>query len=156
MPRLRSVTGTTLLAALALTAITAGGCTYLSPGNPMSSKNEFNYPSTSTLPQTVMLRDLRTDEVVRTWEVPVGMKLFVRFFPDRDSVPRNEANPDTCEWVYYPIGRWNPPLADRVRFNVPPADSRRLDLFVRSNPELPPSMMPAEVPMPPDDLPPIK
>jgi len=153
MPRLRSCT---LLAAPALATIVAGGCTYMSPGNPLSSKNEFNYPSTSTLPQTVVLRDLRTDEVLYTWEVPVDKKLFVRFYEDRNSVPRNQANPDTCEWVYYPIGRWNPPLADRARFNVPPADSRRLDLFMRTNPELPESMKPAEVPMPPDDLPPIK
>ena len=156
MPRLcLPVRPTTLIAASALGLTLLSGCSYMSPGNPLSSRDEYNYPSTSTMPQTVVLRDLRTDEVLYTWEVPVNKKVFVRFMKNR-AEPNNESNPDQCEWVIYPIGYRNPPLSNRLRFNVPPADSRRLDLFTRPSPELPADMKPEDAPMPPADLAPIK
>lgn len=143
-----------LLLTLGLLSL-AGGCGYAADGNPLVSRNEFNYPSTSTLPQTLVLRDLRTDEVLFTWEIPVNQKVFIRIYPDR-AEPKTEANPDQCEWLYYPIALKNPPAENRVRFNVPPADSRRFDLFTRPTPELPSDMKPSDVPTPPDDLPPVK
>jgi len=146
----------TSLAAGSLLALTAlSGCGYLADGNPLKSVDEYNYPSTSTMPQTLVLRDLRTDQVLFTWEIPVGQKLFVKFYPDQ-AEPKTDATPDACEYVYYPIALGNPPIENRVRFNVPPANSRRVELVVRPSPELPGDMKPADVPQPPADLPPAK
>jgi hypothetical protein len=154
MPRLRTTTTLALPLAMGLAAL-AGGCGYPADGNPLASNDEYNYVSTSTMPQTVVLRDLRTDEVLRTWEIPVNQKVYIRFYPER-AEPITETTPDTCEWIYYPIALSNPPAENHVRFNVPAANSRRLDLFLRPSPELPADMKPADVPMPPSDLPPIK
>ncbi|MDP1662499.1 MAG: hypothetical protein Q8L55_11360 [Phycisphaerales bacterium] len=153
MPRLRPLSKP-LAAATTLALTLVGGCGYLSPGNPMASNNEFNYPSTATMPQTVVLRDLRTDQVLYTWEIPVDQKLHVRFHEGKGDP--GSATPDQCVWLFYPITRWNPPLEDRHTFNVPPASACRLDLFTRPSPELPADMKPAEIPQPPADLPPIK
>jgi hypothetical protein len=154
MPR-AFLSAKTLIAAPVLTLSLLGGCGYMADGNPLSSREEFNYRSTSTMPQTVVLRDLRTDEVLYTWEVPVNKKLYVRFLTNK-AQPMTESNPDQCEWLIYSIDRWNPPLENRLRFNVPPNNSRRLDLYERPSPELPGDMKPSDVPQPPADLPPIK
>lgn len=148
----RTLAAALLLAPIALT----GGCWYVNDGIPTSSRDEYNYPSTATMPQTVVLRDLRTDEVLHTWEVPVDSKLFVRFLSDQNLRAAGDPYPDTCEWVYYPVGTWNPPLSDRLRFQVPAASSRRLELSVRTSPELPAAMRPADVPKPQGELPPLK
>lgn len=155
MPRPRSKS-TTILAGSALGLVAMlSGCSYLSPGNPMRSNDEYNYTSSSTMPQTVVLRDLRTDEVLFTWEIPVNKKVFIRFYPGL-AEPKTEATPDQCEWLYYPIDLSDPPLENRVRFNVPADNSRRLELFLRPSPELPADMKPSDVPQPPPDLAPIK
>lgn len=154
MPRLRAITSSALLITVGVVSL-AGGCGYLAPGNPLRSNDEYNYPSTSTVPQTVVLRDLRTDEVLFTWEIPVNQKVYFRFYANK-AEPMSDATPDMCEWRYYDITLDNPPAEDRLRFNVPPANSRRLDLFLRPSPELPGGMKPADVPMPPSDLPPVK
>lgn len=133
----------------------AGGCGYFSDGNPGASNDEYNYPSTSTVPQTLVLRDLRSDEVLYTWEIPVDQKLFVRF-NKADTGAAPSAMPDTCEWIYYPFADWNPPSENHAFFKVPPASGRRLELVLRPSPELPSAMKPTDVPKPPDDLPPIK
>ncbi|MFT3684051.1 MAG: hypothetical protein QM783_03820 [Phycisphaerales bacterium] len=151
MPRLPLLAFTVL----ALSAF-AGGCnSYFADDQPLSSRDEYNYRSTPSQPQTVVLRDLRTEEVLRTWEIPVDQKLFVRFLKGDESTV-GQAYPDECECLYYPITMWNPPLEHRERFKVPPSTARRLELFVRPGPELPGSMKPADVPMPPGDLPPVK
>jgi hypothetical protein len=154
MPRSRKTARTTVLLALGLLSL-AGGCGYLAPGNPLRSNDEYNYMSTSTVPQTVVLRDLRTDEVLFTWEIPVNQKVYIRFFTDKAD-PKTDAAPDQCRWRYYPITMDNPPAEDHKHFSVPPSNSRRIDLFLRPSPELPGGMKPAEVPTPPDDLPPVK
>jgi hypothetical protein len=144
-----------VLTALTLSAF-AGGCgSYFADDQPLSSRDEYNYRSTPSQPQTVVLRDLRTDEVLRTWEIPVDKKLFVRFLKG-DEGTVGQPYPDECEWVYYPITMWNPPLEHRERFKVPTSMARRLELTLRPGPELPANMKPADVPMPPSDLPPVK
>ena len=154
MPRSRTTVAASLIA-LGLLSL-AGGCgSYFADGNPLASNDEYNIKSTATDPQTFVLRDLRTDEVLRTWEIPPDTKLFVRFSPTTDGT-KNETMPDTCEWLYYPLTTWTPPMEGRQRFAVPIASSRRVELLVRSGPELPPSMKPADVPQPPADLQPIK
>lgn len=126
----------------------------MSPGNPLASYDEYNYPSTATMPQTVVLRDLRTDQVLYTWEIPVDQKLFVRFLEGTGDATKG--TPDQCEWLFYGITESAPPWEHRQRFNVPPSNSRRLDLFLRPSPELPGNMKPAGVEQPPADLAPIK
>lgn len=157
MPRSRTTVAASLIA-LGLLSL-AGGCGYFADGNPLASKDEYNVKSTSINPQTIVLRDLRTDEVIKTWEIPVDKQLFIHFYlPDGDhgDGKKDGPTPDTCEWLYYPIDMWNPPTEGRLRFPVPVASARRIELIVRPSPELPPSMQPTDVPQPPADLQPIK
>ena len=87
-----------LLAAM----LTLGGC-YRPQGALMPSTGApYTYPSTSTRPQSVLVRDLRTDEVVFTMDIPVGSQLTMQFKSgDGDDVVYT---PDLLKWQIFDLG----------------------------------------------------
>lgn len=104
------------------------------------SDDKYRYDSTALEAKTVVLVDTRTNQPVYTWEIPVDKELVLLFRPgDGDA---NRVTPDKCEWDIWDIGTTKGTPA--YTFNCPPADSRRVDMFIRAIPELPADMRPGE------------
>jgi hypothetical protein len=125
-----------LSAAALLTGL--GGCVNQMwyPGGPMASRDAYTYESTAVMPQTVTLTDLRTEQVLYTWVVPVDQQLIIRFRAGEGN--NNNTTPDRCEWDLIPRGKSS--ATPRYAFNVAPASARRIDSFLRNTPESPEDM----------------
>jgi hypothetical protein len=116
-----------LLAGLGLQS----GCAY-SEGGPGASWDRYTYVSRPHSPKTVTIVDTRTEEVVFTMDIPVGQQL-VFDIDDRPS-RRGEYFSGTMSWALMPEGQGYGTLRNRV--DVPPANSRRIDLDIRPGPEM--------------------
>ena len=130
-----SAAGTVLaIAALSFAGFAAAvtaGCSW-TPGGLAWSLDRYTYESTAFQPQTVTLIDTRTMQPVRSWEVPVGQKLVMRFTPN---VAAGTADsPDALVWDIWPItDNYGTPTQEMV---VPPGSARRVDVKLRQVPEL--------------------
>lgn len=110
------------LAALAGSLIT--GLTGCGVGN---SDDRFEYTSTAFSPKTISVIDVRTDETIWTYEVPVGSELRVNFSQDRFQYGDNKPTA-TMRFVEYPSG-------ERGEIGVPARGDRRIDMELRDGPE---------------------
>ncbi len=111
-------------------AVTAG-CSW-TPGGLAWSLDRYTYESTAFQPQTVTLIDTRTMQPVRSWEVPVGQKLVMRFTPNIATGTAD--SPDGLVWDIWPItDNYGTPTQEMV---VPPGSARRVDVKLRQTPEL--------------------
>lgn len=125
---------TLALATIALTPL--GGCNPYKPGGSGQSADTFTYISDAFSPKTVSLIDTRTGETVWSYEVPVARQLTIRFYKTyKEQADPN--NPDLMRWEELKPGTEYGSL--RNSMNVPPAEARRIDLTVRSIPELKPN-----------------
>lgn len=148
---LRLALGTAAAAAVALTA----GCVpgYY-PGGSLASRDLYTYPSEPNWPQTVVLVDHLTEEVLWTVEVPIGQQLVVRFYEDETDDPEL---PALMRWELMPLGDHFGELDNAMP--VPPQYARRLDTFVRTDAAVlqtgipMPDTEPAEPPAPPEPPP---
>lgn len=134
---MRTHTGTAVVAAramaLALGAalLTAGGC--WTPGG-WNSDDSRVFQSAEYLPQTVSLVDTRTQQVVWTYDVPVGRQLVTRFVsPSSSQRVEDPAFPDTLMWDDWESGQMfgNPNRQQKV----PPRTARRWEVSLRPGPE---------------------
>lgn len=125
----------------AVLALSAGGCgfayrPYFDPGGSGVAIDEYTYVSQPGMPQSVRIIDTRTGETVFASDIPVGEQLVINF--DDDVFPEHETMTAEMRWRLMPAGNRYGQLRNRVP--MPPASSRRVDLFVRQTPELPEAM----------------
>ena len=91
------------------------------------------YRSTPHVPQTVTLVNTATGEQLWSYDIPPSQELTIHF-TQRPS-HAYEAGYDEMTWTVGPAGQQPP--APKNRMKVPPPDSRRLDVTIRPQPELP-------------------
>lgn len=134
MKHSRTITAAALLfGALTLPACVNSG----TEGGWLGSYDNFTYNSTSWQPKTVTLFDTRTGESLWSVDIPVGKSLNVGF--KKGSGP-NEFKPDEMVWEIRPAPRLFGTRDNRVP--VPPSTARRLEMTLRSAPEMPREEMP--------------
>ncbi|MCE2966130.1 MAG: hypothetical protein ACK55O_01050 [Phycisphaerales bacterium] len=115
---------------------TMSGCYF--DGGPLWSADQGSYISTTNLPQTVSVMDLRTGQEVWSYDIPVDRKLVIDF--SKGVGDPTIGMPDKMNWEEWPIDR-NFGQPSNVVF-VPPASARRVDVKIRSVPELPDTLKP--------------
>ena len=124
------------VALMAVTLLT--GC--YSEGGPGVSLDQHAYVSTTWQPKTVTLRDTRTGQALWSIDVPVGKKLVILF---RENAAENgqsfgDATPDLMLWELMEADEDFGPLHNKMP--VPPSTARKLDMTLRTSPELPAAM----------------
>ncbi len=117
------------LAAAALLALT--GC-YSIGGFP-ASRDKFQYESHPLMPATVTIVDTRTGEAVWSMDVPVGQKLALRFYDDRDPDDATPTRTALMRWQVVDIGKGAGSLKNEVA--VPIATARKINYELREGPE---------------------
>jgi hypothetical protein len=125
-----------------------GGCALapgFKPGGPQRSSDEFTYQSTPWEPLTVTLLDRREEMPLWTVDVPIGSKVSLRFYTDRET-SGTAMRPDIMRWEIYDDDKSRTRLTNAMA--VPGAESRLLLVTLRDEtPELP-----EEAPPPLPDL----
>lgn len=107
----------------------------LTPGGPQRSIDEFTYVSTPWEPLTVTLLDRREDMPLWTVDVPIGSKVSIRFYENRDT-SGTAMRPDLMRWEIFDESRRRARLSNAMA--VPGAESRLLKVTLRdSTPEYP-------------------
>lgn len=96
-----------------------------------ASIDQYTWVSRPFEPKTVMLVDLRTDEVYWSVDIPVGQQLTVRFYENEE--PENEFTPALMRWEIQEAGTKFRKLANAQL--VPPVTVRRIDWEFRAAPE---------------------
>lgn len=126
--------GRVIGAALAVLTLGAlSGC--LTPGGAMRSNDEFTYVSTPWEPLTVTLYDRRDDTPLWTVDVPIGSKVSVRFYPDKET-SGSARMPDIMRWDIFDESKSLRRLTNAMA--VPDANSRLLRVSLREDvPEFP-------------------
>ena len=119
-------------AGLALTLASLGGCVIGDPeGGNRASTDKHVYVSYYWAPKTISLIDTRNDEVLWTYEIPVGKKLKIQF-----ENSRNRLSDQIMRWgVGEPDGRF---IRLDNQMPVPSQHARKLDWVLRPVPEYPP------------------
>lgn len=107
---------------------------YYDPGGSGASIDEFTYLSEPHMPQSVSLVDLRTGETLFSVDIPPRQQLVVKFVKNHEAAA-DAWMPETMKWGLMPRGTKRGHLTNSMA--VPPAYSRRLDLYGRDVPELP-------------------
>lgn len=128
------VCATALLGSLVL----GGGCALapgFKPGGAQRSNDEYTYMSTPWEPLTVTLFDRRVQTPLWTVDVPVGSKVAIRFYANKED-SGTALLPDMMRWEIFDAEK------DRARLTsamaVPGADSRLLKVSLRDEvPEMP-------------------
>ncbi len=110
--------------------LSATGC--YKEGGKGISLDLYTYKSTSQQPKTLTLVDTRTGEAIWTADVPVGQQLVVRFYGNANKM---DYYTDTMKWGIMPNGRVIAGLPNAMP--VPGRIARRLDMTLRSVPEMP-------------------
>lgn len=143
----RAIAGLTLLGTLA----GMSGCFIapgLKPGGAQRSNDEFTYLSTPWEPLSVTLYDRREQMPLWTVDVPIGSKVSIRFYADRNT-SGTVNRPDIMRWEIFDETRRNARLSNAMA--VPGADSRLLQVSLReSTPEFPEELPPAPELVDPD------
>lgn len=137
----RAGTKTVLLAAVAGAVMGSAGCGLmpgLKPGGPQRSIDEFTYMSTPWEPLTVTLLDRRDQMPLWTVDVPIGSKVSLRFYENRET-SGTPYRPDLMRWEIYADDKTRTRLTNAMA--VPGAESRMLQVSLRDAvPEFPEEM----------------
>jgi hypothetical protein len=134
------------LAASALLTAGLGGCYSPSGGAWARTGGAYTYHSTESQPKTVVVMDLRTDEVIFSIDIPAGRQLTMDFLADEGDDP--VYSPDLMRYEVFPIRTGNGKLTNAM--SVPGPESRRIDISLRPGPEYAP--VPPEMPLRTDQL----
>ncbi|MHC4949004.1 MAG: hypothetical protein ACYTG1_12220 [Planctomycetota bacterium] len=121
---------------LGIAAIAAVGLASCATHNPQGGtfpgdNSSITYFSTESSPKTITLRDLRTDEVLFTMDIPVGKQLTLKFEEGEGDDPVN--TPDLMNYEVWDIGTTSGALLNSL--TVPNASSRRLEVQIRQGTE---------------------
>lgn len=124
-------------AAGACALATLAGCAlgYREGGNNMSLDRHV-YVSDSANPKSVELVDWRDNNVLWSYDVPVGQKLVVQFYRG-DKKSFADQYPDEMRWNVFGADATGGDLKNSLA--VPGRDSRRLQWRLRPAPEFPPA-----------------
>ncbi|MFK7883376.1 MAG: hypothetical protein AB8F26_04220 [Phycisphaerales bacterium] len=108
------------------------GCLFagLKPGGAMRSADEFTYVSTPWEPLTVTLYDRRDDTPLWTVDVPIGSKVSVRFYADKET-SGSVRMPDIMRWEIFDQSKSFSRLSNAM--SVPGAESRLLRVSLRED-----------------------
>lgn len=136
----RETFGGVFLTGAAALACALGGC--YAEGGPGYSADQFTYVSTTHQPKTVTIRDTRTGADFFSIEIPVGKQLVIDFDTD-DANKLDQFKPDVMRYALMDPGE-NRALNQEI--GVPPASARRIDVMIRTAPELPPAMLISDEP----------
>lgn len=131
---------------LALGAVLVmSGCLFtgLKPGGSMRSGDEFTYVSTPWEPLTVTLYDRRDNTPLWTVDVPVGSKVSVRFYADKET-SGSVRMPDIMRWDIYDDSKSYRRLSNAM--SVPGPESRLLKVALREDVPTFPDEGPGEIP----------
>lgn len=123
--------GTKRVIGVALALLTLGslsGC--LTPGGAMRSADEFTYVSTPWEPLSITLYDRRDSTPLWTVDVPIGSKVSVRFYPDKDT-SGSVRMPDIMRWEIFDEEKSLRRLTNAMA--VPGAGSRLLKVSLRDD-----------------------
>jgi len=112
------------------------------PGGPQASRDLYTYESTPDFPQTIILKDISTDETIWSMEVPVGKQVVIRFYEGHDT--KNIARPDLMRWRLFDRGTQYGELDSAIP--VPASISRRVDVVLRKNADAVTKSVPAPEP----------
>lgn len=124
-------TTTTALAAAALLTLT--GC--YSIGGMPASRDKFQYESHPLQPATVTVVDTRTGESVWSMDVPVGQKLALRFYDDREPRDATPTRTAMMRWQVFDLDEGTGTLNNIVA--VPWTSARKINYEIRKGPEYP-------------------
>jgi len=119
-------------AAVGLAVIVATAGCYRPQGQLMNASGAAStYWSTETAPKTVRLRDLRSDEIVFTMDIPVGKQLVLDFVEGKgdDEV----YTPDLMRYEVMDLGNTTGKLKSAM--SVPNFSSRRIEVDIRTGTE---------------------
>jgi len=95
----------------------------------MESIDRYTYDSTPDRPQTILLIDHTTGQVLWTMPVPIGQKLAIQFRKGENK--SDPARPDVMHWELMPMeGDYNEVLDNALP--VPPSYIRMLKVELRS------------------------
>ena len=100
----------------------------LKPGGAQRSNDEYTYVSTPWEPLTVTLFDRREDMPLWTVDVPVGSKVSIRFYANRET-SGTATRPDIMRWEIFDEDRNRARLSNAMA--VPGAESRLLQVSLR-------------------------
>ncbi len=124
---------TASLLTLALASLAPlGGC--WAPGGRGISDDSYTYWSTTNMPQTVTITDLRTGQAIFSIDIPVGKQFVCKFYTDDGD--ENDVYPDLMKWDVWPLASFDFGLPEQ-RLQVPPSHARRIDTTLRTTPEVP-------------------
>lgn len=130
-----------LLCVMGLVGVGMGGCAR--EGGYGYSADQYAYVSRPWEPKTVTLRDTRTGQDFWSVDVPVGKKLVMAFSEaEVEGKKPNPYTPDQLDWTITDEDEDFPRLGNRLL--VPGKDARRIDVTLRSTPEMPDGMLPAQ------------
>ena len=130
MPSRRNAT-TTLSAFLLAAAL--GGC-YGGTGGSMHSGDKYTYESRPLQPKSIEVVDVRTEQVVWAMDIPVGSRLTIDFTGDKKA---GAGQLGTADMRWKLRGTTTGISDESGTVEVPTADSRRVDMFIREAPEFP-------------------
>jgi len=126
---MRGRMGRMVASVLAIGGVLAlGGC--LTPGGGQRSNDEFTYVSTPWEPLTVTLYDRRDDTPLWTVDVPIGSKVSVRFYADKET-SGSARMPDIMRWEIFDEKKSLHRLTNAMA--VPGAQSRLLRVSLRED-----------------------
>ena len=141
--RTRNLKGVVAGAALLGTMAGMGGCSLfpgLKTGGAQRSNDEYTYVSTPWEPLTVTLFDRREDMPLWTVDVPVGSKVSIRFYANRETSGA-VTRPDIMRWEIFDEDRNRARLSNAMA--VPGAESRLLQVSLRDEvPAMPDEPLP--------------
>lgn len=123
---------------LSLLAVTPA-CTKYKVGGLQRSEDLHVYESTTHLPITVRIRDLRDNTVLWSYDIPVERRLVIQFLENANRENRNDF-PDLMAWEIMPLTQDDGPLRNREA--APPATARRIEWTLRDNLETVPEFQP--------------
>ncbi|MEM1167193.1 MAG: hypothetical protein AAGI30_12990 [Planctomycetota bacterium] len=116
-------------------AAMSSGCWF--QGGPLVSEDRYTYDSTPMSPKTITIFDLRTDEAVWAYDLPVGRRLIMKF--------KEGEGPDdyfSSEMQWDDIPAFTRLAVPQERHPVPPYYSRRVEMTLRPVPEMASSVPP--------------
>ncbi|MEM7229388.1 MAG: hypothetical protein AAF432_11305 [Planctomycetota bacterium] len=129
-------THATIAAAVGLTAgMLLTGCHSPKGGMMPSNNSSYTYYSTETVPKSVTMIDLRTNEEVFSIDIPAGKQLTFDFVEGAGDDP--VYRPDLMRYMIWDIGTSTGKL--RRSLTVPASFSRRVDIAIRPGPEYKPA-----------------
>jgi hypothetical protein len=106
-------------------------------GGGYASLDRYVYVSRAWEPKTITLIDTRTGESLWSVDIPVGRELYLGF--SKGTGP-NEYKPDEVIWEMRENGKRFGSSDNRMP--CPPRDARRVDMTLRSKPEMPGTPVP--------------